>query len=142
MEGAAPRRSLKILVVDDNQDAADSLGMVLSTMGHEVQTAHDGLEAIGAAAAFKPDLILLDIGLPKLDGFEVARRIRAQEGGGDVLLVALTGWGQDADRQRSLEAGFDEHMTKPVEFRALEELLAGGRAALAERRRARPQRPA
>ena len=107
---APPAR--RILVVDDNQDAADSLGMLLRMTGNEVHTAHDGLEAVGAAAAFQPDVVLLDIGLPKLNGYEVARRIRAQEGGADMLLVALTGWGQEEDRRRSREAGFDHHMTQ------------------------------
>ena len=121
----APPAPLRILVVDDNLDAADSLGMVLRMMGHDVETAHDGLEAMGAATAFRPDVILLDIGLPKLDGYEVARRIREQDGGADVVLVALTGWGQEEDRQRSREAGFDLHMTKPVDFKALQKLLVG-----------------
>jgi PAS domain S-box-containing protein len=114
----------RILVVDDNRDAADSLGMLLRMMGNEVHTAHDGLEAVGAAAAFHPDVILLDIGLPKMNGYEVARRIREQQSGQRVLLVALTGWGQEEDRRRTQEAGFDHHLTKPVEFNALEKLLA------------------
>ena len=120
--GASPLR--RILVVDDNLDAADSLGMVLRMMGHEVHTAHDGFEAVGAAAAFRPDVILLDIGLPKLSGYDAARRLREQEGGTEVLLVALSGWGQEEDRRLSKEAGFDLHVTKPVEFDALRRLLA------------------
>jgi signal transduction histidine kinase/PAS domain-containing protein len=122
-KGAAPT-GRRILVVDDNRDAADSLGMLLRMMGNEVHTAHDGLEAIGAAAAFQPDMVLLDLGLPKLNGYEAARRIRAQDGGTDMVLVAVTGWGQEDDRRRSKEAGFDHHMTKPVEFDALQKLLA------------------
>ena len=122
-KGAAPARR-RILVVDDNRDAADSLGMLLRMMGNEVHTAHDGLEAVGAAAAFHPDVVLLDIGLPKLNGYEAARRIREQDGGTDMVLVAVTGWGQEEDRRRSKEAGFDHHMTKPVEFAALQKLLA------------------
>jgi PAS domain S-box-containing protein len=124
--------ALRILVVDDNQDAADSLGMLLGMMGNEVHTAHDGLEAVGAAAAFQPDVVLLDIGLPKLNGYEAARRIREQQGGAEILLVALTGWGQEDDRRQSREAGFDHHMTKPVEFEALQKLLAetGPRSSL------------
>ncbi len=114
----------RILVVDDNRDAADSLGMLLRMNGHEVQTAHDGLEAVGAAATFRPEIVLLDIGLPKLNGYEVARRIRERETGRDVVLVALTGWGQEEDRRRSSEAGFDYHLTKPVELDALKRLLA------------------
>lgn len=121
----APPVPLRILVVDDNLDAADSLGMALRMMGHDVETAHDGLEAMGAATAFRPDVILLDIGLPKLDGYQVARRIREQDGGADIVLVALTGWGQEEDRERSREAGFDLHLTKPVDFKAIQKLLVG-----------------
>jgi PAS domain S-box-containing protein len=122
-KGAASARR-RILVVDDNRDAADSLGMLLLMMGNEVYTAHDGLEAVGAAAAFQPDVVLLDLGLPKLNGYEAARRIREQDGGTDIVLVAVTGLGQEEDRRRSKEAGFDHHMTKPVEFAALQKLLA------------------
>jgi len=117
----APRR--RILVVDDNKDAADSLGMLLRIMGNDVEIAYDGLQAVNSAAEFRPQLVLMDIGLPKLNGYEAASRIREQPGGGDVMLVALTGWGQEEDRRRSQEAGFDRHMTKPVETAALEELL-------------------
>jgi PAS domain S-box-containing protein len=117
----APRR---ILVVDDNRDAADSLGMLLRMIGNEVHTAYDGLEAVGAAATFQPDVIVLDIGLPKLNGYEAARQIRAQPGGADRVLIALTGWGQEEDRLRSKEAGFDHHITKPVELSTLKKLLA------------------
>jgi len=120
----APAPARRILIVDDNKDAADSLGILLGLLGHEVQTAYDGLEAVGAAAAFQPDAILLDIGLPKLNGYEAASRIREQQGD-EVALIALTGWGQEADRRRSREAGFDQHLTKPVEFDALEKLLHG-----------------
>ncbi|HEV8470339.1 MAG TPA: PAS domain S-box protein [Candidatus Limnocylindria bacterium] len=133
----APPVPLRILVVDDNLDAADSLGMVLRMMGHDVDTAHDGLEAMGAATAFRPDVILLDIGLPKLDGYQVARRIREQDGGAEIVLVALTGWGQEEDRHRSNEAGFDLHMTKPVDFKALQKLLVGVHAG-SERPRETP----
>jgi CheY-like chemotaxis protein len=116
----APRR---ILVVDDNLDAAESLGMLLEMLGHEVHTAHDGLEAVGAVAQFQPDVVLLDIGLPKLNGYEAARRIREQNGGTGPVLVALTGWGQEEDRRLSKEAGFDHHMTKPVDFADLQKVL-------------------
>jgi PAS domain S-box-containing protein len=121
--GVAATSRCRILVVDDNQDAADSLAMVLRMMGNETHTAHDGLEAVGAAAVFRPDVVLLDIGLPKLNGFEAGRRIREQQGN-RVVLIALTGWGQDEDRRRSREAGFDHYLTKPVEFEALQRLLA------------------
>jgi PAS domain S-box-containing protein len=115
-----PRR---ILVVDDNRDAAISLSMLLKISGHVTQVAHDGLEALDAFAAFTPDVVLLDIGLPKLNGYEVARRIRDGLHNG-VVLVALTGWGQEEDRRKSREAGFDAHLIKPVEFAALKALLS------------------
>ena len=118
-----PTETRRILIVDDNRDAADSLAVLLRMMGSEVHTAHDGLEAVGAAAAFKPDVVLLDIGLPKLSGYDAARRIREQEGGKNMLLVALTGWSQEEDRRRSREAGFDHHMNKPLDFNILKQLL-------------------
>jgi PAS domain S-box-containing protein len=119
-EPMAPRR---ILIVDDNQDSAASLAMLLKIAGHVTQTAHDGLEALDMFASFNPEVVLLDIGLPKLNGYEVARKIRD---GGDngVVLVALTGWGQEDDRRKSREAGFDGHQTKPVDFSALKVLLS------------------
>jgi CheY-like chemotaxis protein/two-component sensor histidine kinase len=113
----------RILVVDDNKDAADTLAVLLRLMGHDVHTAHDGLEAVGAATVLQPDVVLLDIGLPKLDGHQASRRIR-QERGKNVVLIALTGWGHEEDRQRSKEAGFDYHLTKPVEIEELRKLLA------------------
>jgi signal transduction histidine kinase/ActR/RegA family two-component response regulator len=116
--------NVRILVVDDLRDAADSMAMMLETMGHDVRTAYDGLEAVQNAATFQPNIILLDIGLPRMNGYEVARRIRDEPWGGNVALVALTGWGQDADKRQSLEAGFDHHLTKPVDLVALEKLLA------------------
>ena len=124
VEHPFPTAKRRILIVDDNRDAADSLAVLLRMMGNEVHTAHDGLEAVGAAAAFHPDIALLDIGLPKLSGYDAARRIREQEGGKDMLLIALTGWSQEEDRRRSREAGFDHHMNKPVDFNILKGLLA------------------
>jgi CheY-like chemotaxis protein len=115
----------RVLVVDDNRDAADSMGMLLRLKGNDVRTAHDGLEGVELAGTFRPELVLLDIGLPKLNGYDVARQIRRQPGGAEVVLVALTGWGQDEDRRRSQEAGFDLHVVKPVDLMALEQLLAG-----------------
>jgi CheY-like chemotaxis protein len=112
----------RILIVDDNHDSAKSLAMLLRLMGNEVHTAYDGLEAVSTALSTQPDLMLLDIGLPKLDGYEVARRIRADLEN-SIVLVALTGWGQEEDRRRSKEAGFDQHLTKPVEMNALQSLL-------------------
>jgi signal transduction histidine kinase len=114
----------RILVVDDNRDSAKSLTMLLKLMGHEVDTAHDGLEAVGRAAKFQPDVILLDIGMPGLNGYEAARRIREQQPRSGVRLVALTGWSQDEDRRRSEQAGFDAHLVKPVNLSALKKLLA------------------
>ncbi len=111
--------------MDDNRDSAISLGMMLELMGNEVRTAHDGLEAVKAAEVFRPDVVLMDIGLPKLNGYEAARRIRGQTWGGDMVLIAVTGWGQEDDKRRSKEAGFNFHMVKPVEPAALEKLLAG-----------------
>ena len=95
----------RILVVDDNRDAPATLAKLLGLSGHEVHTAHDGLEAVSVARRVQPDIVLLDIGLPKLNGYDAARRIREQEGEGGVLLVALTGWGQPEDRRRGEEAG-------------------------------------
>jgi signal transduction histidine kinase/CheY-like chemotaxis protein len=116
--------SLRILVVDDNRDTAVSLAMLLRLQGHEVQTAHDGLEAVGAAARFHPEVVLLDIGLPRLNGYEAAQRIRQQPGGNRMVLIATTGWGQETDRRRSQAAGFDHHLVKPVDPAALLQLLA------------------
>jgi two-component system CheB/CheR fusion protein len=114
----------RILIVDDNRDAATSLAMLLKMTGNETQTAHDGLEAVEVAAAFRPELVLLDIGLPKLSGHDACRRIRQQSWGKNMVLVALTGWGQDEDRRQSKDAGFDHHMVKPLDFAALMSLLA------------------
>jgi CheY-like chemotaxis protein/two-component sensor histidine kinase len=124
--GDQPRPGPKhrILVVDDNRDAADSLGMMLRMMGHDVRTAYDGLEAVQAAAAFRPDLVLLDIGLPRMNGYEAARHLREQPWARSMALIALTGWGQEEDRRRALDAGCDHHLTKPVDPAALEKLLA------------------
>ena len=119
----APRR-FRILVVDDNHDSALSLAMMLSIMGHETRTAHDGESAVATAESFLPEVVLLDIGLPKLNGYEVAQRIREQSWGASMFLIAVTGWGQEEDRQRSSEVGLNVHMVKPVEPAALEKLLA------------------
>jgi signal transduction histidine kinase/ActR/RegA family two-component response regulator len=114
----------RILIVDDNRDAADMLAMLLQLSGHETHTAHDGVEAVEATSRLQPDLVLLDIGLPRLNGYEAARRIREQhKQRGCPVLVALTGWGQDEDRRRSEEAGFDAHLVKPMDEMALRKLL-------------------
>jgi PAS domain S-box-containing protein len=118
------RNKRRILVVDDNVDAAESLTVLLNLTGNETRTAYDGLEAVEAAATFRPDMILLDIGLPELNGYDVARKIREQSWGERMILVALTGWGQDEDRRRSKEAGFNHHLTKPVDPVTLKKLLA------------------
>jgi CheY-like chemotaxis protein len=115
----------RILVVDDNKDSAISLAMMLKIMGHETRTVHDGLEAVEAATAFRPEVVLLDLGLPKLSGYEVCRRIREQPWGEAIVLIAQTGWGQEEDKCRSKEAGFNFHMVKPIDPDDLEKLLAG-----------------
>jgi CheY-like chemotaxis protein len=113
-----------VLVVDDNLDNAESLSMFVRLLGHEVETAHDGLQAIEVAQRFRPDLVLLDIGLPKLDGYEVAQRLRADATCKAACLVAITGWGRDEDNDRAMQAGFDHHLTKPVDPAVLESLIA------------------
>ncbi len=124
IEKPSARRKCRVLVADDLRDSADSLALMLRLAGHEVQTAHDGLEAVQAAAAFRPDVALLDIGMPKMNGYEAARHIRQQPWGQRMVLIALTGWRQPEDRRRTVEAGFEHHLVKPVEPKALEELLA------------------
>jgi CheY-like chemotaxis protein len=111
------------LVADDNRDSAESLAYLLRKLGNEVRLAFDGSEAVEVARAFRPDLALLDIGMPKLDGYEAAQRIRVEAGARPVRLVALTGWGQDDARRRAREAGFDEHIVKPAEIATLRALL-------------------
>ena len=122
-EGAA-RTQRRILVADDNNDALESLATLLQLSGHEVYTAANGAVALESAEQHRPEVVLLDIGMPKLDGYEVARRIRSQPWGQRITLVALTGWGQDSDRRRSQEAGFDSHLVKPLDLDKLTELLA------------------
>ena len=114
----------RILVVDDNRDAAETLAMVLRLNGGEVETAHDGRQAVEAAERFRPHMVLLDLGMPGMNGLEVARTIRAQPWGSTVTLVAQTGWGQEEDRRRTTEAGFDDHLTKPMDHSKLLKLLA------------------
>ena len=110
---------MRILVVDDNVDSAESLALLLSMGGHEAHVAHDGPAAVDAAAQLRPDVMLLDIGLPKMDGFEVCRRVRQEPWGQKMAMVALTGFGQDRDRAESKSAGFDRHMVKPIDYDAL-----------------------
>ena len=111
--------SRRVLIVDDNEDGAESLSMLLQFAGHETHKAYDGVEAIDATRRLRPDVVLLDIGLPRLNGYEACRHIRSEPWGKDVVLVALTGWGGDEDRRRSSEAGFDTHMVKPVDHDVL-----------------------
>ena len=119
----------RVLVVDDNRDAAESLAMMLGIMGHEVRTAHGGEAGVAAAAEFRPEVVLMDLGMPKVDGYEAARRIRAEPWGDAPFLVALTGFGADEDRRRTHDAGFDRHLVKPVALDALTESLAGMQTA-------------
>ncbi len=134
-DSAPPRQPPKrILVVDDNVDAADSLALVLQLDGHATQAVYSAKEAIEQAVAYHPDVILLDIGLPEMDGYEVAKLIRAGGQGGDVRLVALTGYGQSDDLRRAREAGFDDHLVKPVDFSTLTRCLTGLPRVAASRR--------
>ena len=121
----------RILVVDDNKDSADSLARLLRISGHETRLAYDGLEGVHAAQEFRPEIVMLDIGMPELNGFDACRRIREQAWGQMMVLVALTGWGQEEDRRKSKEAGFDHHLVKPVDFNALLKLLSELRPATA-----------
>jgi PAS domain S-box-containing protein len=130
---AAPEKHCRILVVDDNTDSADSLAMLLHMLGHEVKTANDGASALEAAVEFRPDVAILDIGLPKVSGYDLAKQIREQPWGRDVVLVALTGWGQEQHRRRSAESGFNHHLTKPVEFDVLQQILADADSCLPKR---------
>jgi CheY-like chemotaxis protein len=124
--GDRPRgqtRACRILVADDNPDAAEMLRLMLSLHGHEVIVARDGVDAVERASAMQPQIAFLDIGMPRMDGYEAARHIRAALGS-NIRLVALTGWGQDEDKRRSREAGFDRHLTKPPDPEVLEQLIA------------------
>ncbi len=122
---APPRR---VLIVDDNEDAANSLAMILQLGGHETASVYTAVDALERAAVFRPDVVLLDIGLPGMDGYEVAQKMRELPGLRDIRLVAVTGYGRSDDRLRARDAGFDDHLTKPVEFAVLERTLAGIRA--------------
>jgi CheY-like chemotaxis protein len=121
--GPAMQVRRNILIADDNQDALESLALMLRMEGHEVTCASDGEEALALAGQRRPEIVVLDVGMPKLDGCEVARRIRAESWGRSAILVALTGWGQDVDRRRSREAGFDMHLVKPVDPATLCDML-------------------
>jgi CheY-like chemotaxis protein len=123
VSATAATRPSRILVVDDNIDAASTVADLLRLLGNEVRVVHDGLAAVSGAADMLPDVVLLDIGLPGIDGFEAARRIRARLGSG-IRLIALTGWGQEKDRAQATAAGFDEHWVKPVPLDKLQGLAS------------------
>jgi CheY-like chemotaxis protein len=128
---AASASSRRVLVVDDNRDAAESLGMLLEIENCTVAIAFDGLQALEKVETFKPDIALLDIGMPGMNGYELARRIRETRRGREMLLVALTGWGQADDKKRAADAGFDQHLTKPVDPDLLSRVIAFGHSAAA-----------
>jgi DNA-binding response OmpR family regulator len=118
---AQPRAGKRVLVVDDLRDSADSLATLLEECGHAVRTAYDGEAGVAAAAAFDPDVVLLDLGMPKLNGYEACRRIRQRDR--VPYVIALTGWGHEDDRRKSSDAGFDQHLVKPVDVDALLKIL-------------------
>jgi CheY-like chemotaxis protein len=130
-QDARPVSRMRVLVVDDNRDAAESLAMMLSLTGQEVATAHDGESALVEAARFAPDAVLLDIGMPGMNGYEVAQRLRREPATADAVIVAITGWGQEKDRERARDAGFDLHIVKPLHVEQLVSLLRGRAQALA-----------
>jgi len=123
-EHVAASGKRRILVIDDNENAAHVLGMLLKALGNDVQTAMDGVTGIEVAERFRPDVVLLDIGMPKMNGYETARHIRQQRWGQDMVLAALTGWGQEEDKRRTREAGFDHHFVKPLDVAVLQKFLA------------------
>jgi CheY-like chemotaxis protein len=123
-ENRAPSAKRRVLIADDNERGAQVLGMLLTALGNEVRLAYDGVETLEVAAEFRPEVVLLDIGMPKLNGYETARRLRREPWGRDIVLAAVTGWGQDEDKRRTREAGFDHHFVKPVEPAALQRILA------------------
>ena len=122
-EAAIWTASPRVLVVDDNRDVADSLSLLLETLDATVRVAYDGPSALQIAAEFKPDVVFLDLMMPVMDGYETAERLRRLPGGPDILLIALTGWSQAKHRRGTQEAGFNEHLSKPIDFKVLEELL-------------------
>jgi two-component system, OmpR family, response regulator len=136
MIGSAPGESTqprRVLLVDDSVDAAEAMSMLLETLGHEVRVMHDGPSALAMVDDFAPEVVLLDIGLPGMDGFEVARQLRARAATKTALLIALTGYGGDSDKQKAREAGFDHHLVKPVSFTAIETVIAASFAGGATR---------
>lgn len=122
-EGPSPAASKRILVADDNRDGAETMSMLLKLSGHEVYLAHSGAEALEVAERERPDIAVLDIGMPDMNGYEVAERIRHEAWGAHMKLIAVTGWGQAEDKRRALAAGFNHHLTKPVDPGQLEALF-------------------
>ena len=122
------RQSRRVLVVDDNRDAADSLAVLVRIDGHDVRVAYDGPAALAAAEGFRPDVVLLDLGMPGMDGYEVCRRLRRSPELAGVRVIAVTGWGQDSDRRRSAEAGFDHHLVKPADLDEIARLTSAAAA--------------
>nr|WP_282187547.1 response regulator [Brucella intermedia] len=116
---------MKVLVIDDNPIIADTIGMLLEDIGHEFEAVHDGREALDAARNYRPDAILLDIGLPGMDGYEVCRALRQDHLFEHTTIIAQTGWGQDKDKELARDAGFDFHLTKPVPLADLQRILSG-----------------
>lgn len=129
----------RILVCDDNNDAASALALQIELAGHDVRTAHDGIQALEVARTFEPQVVLLDLGMPKMDGYETARRLRRQTGGEQMTLIALTGWGQEQDRRRTMEAGFDAHLVKPVADLELFQAIAASASLSADRQGTRAE---
>jgi two-component system OmpR family response regulator len=125
IDGASGHSGLprRILLVDDSVDAAEAMSMLLETLGHEVRTMHDGPSALAMVDDFAPDVVILDIGLPGMNGFELAREMRARPNTKTALMIALTGYGGESDRQKAREAGFDHHLVKPVSFAAIEKVI-------------------
>jgi len=123
----------RVLLVDDNRDVATSICRFVRLLGHDVRMAFDGMEAMQMAGEFRPDVVLMDIGMPKLNGYDVARKLRSETWGRQMTLVAISGWGREADHRRSIQSGFDRHMTKPIEPLVLEALLDSSARAVAAR---------
>jgi CheY-like chemotaxis protein len=120
---SASETARRILVVDDNQDSADAVALILQLDGHDVKTVYSGVDALDLVEQFKPHAVLLDIGMPQLNGYQVAQRLRTQAWGKNVLLIAQTGWGQEEDIRQCREAGFNHHVTKPIDFQKLREFF-------------------
>lgn len=127
MQPSSAASPSRVLIVEDNTGIATMMTALLRRLGHEVRAVYDGEAALVATEEFQPHVVLLDIGLPKLSGYDVARRLRTQPAGSQALLVALTGYGQESDRQEAFDAGFDEHLVKPVGLDKLQEVLAQAR---------------